>query len=136
MFFPDGARIAYLRRTADGDCAIVAETIASAARTTLVDCARRPRPLFDVAPDGRSLVYVGTVRPQFPAGLVLRDLVTGEERVLTAPEPQMGDDLYPRFSPDGARIAFFRGTQSHRDAWVLVRCRSGAARAAPDRRGA
>ena len=119
VFFPDGARVAYLRRSAGGDCAIVAETIGSGDRATVVDCARRPRPLFDIAPDGRSLVYVGTVRPQFPAGLVLRDLVTGDERVLTAPEPQMGDDLYPRFSPDGARIVFFRGTQSHRDAWLL-----------------
>lgn len=118
-FFPGGKRIAYYRRTPAGDCAIVAEDLVSGVRQTLVDCARRPQPRFDLSPDGRSLVYVGTVRAQFPAGLILRDLAAGTERVLTAPEPQMGDDLHPRFSPDGARIVFFRGTQSHRDAWVV-----------------
>ena len=119
VFLEGGARVAYFRRTPAGDCAIVAEDLASGARQVLVDCARRPQPRFDVAPDGRTLVYVGTVRPQFPAGLVLRDLAAGTERVLTAPEPQMGDDLQPRFSPDGTRIVFFRGTQSHREAWTV-----------------
>ena len=119
VFLPGGARVAYFRRTPVGDCAIVAEELASGARQVLVDCARQPQPRFDVAPDGRTLVYVGTVRPQFPAGLVLRDLAAGTERVLTAPEPQMGDDLQPRFSPDGTRIVFFRGTQSHREAWTI-----------------
>ena len=75
------------------------------------------------------------MRPQFPAGLVLRDLVTGDERVLTAPEPQMGDDLYPRFSPDGERIVYFRGTQSHRDAWVLAVADPARARSTDSPRG-
>ncbi len=93
----------------------------------LADCARRPQPRFDLAPDGRSLVYTGEVRAQFPAGLVLRDLATGSDRVLTAPEPDLGDDRQPRFSPDGSRIVFFRGTESHRQAW-LVDVATGSAR--------
>ena len=135
VFLPGGARIAYYRRTPAADCAIVAETVATGARQTLVDCARRPQPRFDVSPDGRTLVYVGTVRPQFPAGLVLRDLATGAERVLTAPEPQMGDDLHPRFSPDGARIAFFRGTASHRDVWIVDVAQGAQPRSANSPRG-
>jgi len=47
----------------------------------------------------------------------------------------MGDDLYPRFSPDGARIAFFRGTQSHRDAWVLDVAEPARARSTGSPRG-
>lgn len=135
VFFPGGARVAYYRRTPAGDCAIVAEDVASGARQTLVDCARRPQPRFDLSPDGGTLVYVGIVRPQFPAGLVLRDLASGAERVLTAPEPQMGDDLHPRFSPDGARIAFFRGTASHRDAWIVDVAEGAPARSTGSPRG-
>jgi dipeptidyl aminopeptidase/acylaminoacyl peptidase len=38
--------------------------------------------------------------------------------VFTAPEPGLGDDLHPRFSPDGKRVAFFRGSESHRQLWI------------------
>lgn len=118
VFFPDGKRIAFFHATADGNCEIVAHDLASQERTRLVDCAREPRARFDLAPDGMLLVYTGKVRPDFPAGLVLRDLRTGSERVLTTPAPDAGDDAVPRFSPDGTRIAFFRGTQSHRQLWL------------------
>ncbi|MFO1322919.1 MAG: winged helix-turn-helix domain-containing protein [Burkholderiales bacterium] len=119
VYFPDGKRIAYMRRTESGDCAIVAHDLATGDVQPLVDCARRPQDRFDIAPDGRRLVYVGVIRPQYPAGLILRDLATGADTTLTAPEPGLGDDQFPRFSPDGARIAFFRGTRSHRDLYAL-----------------
>lgn len=128
VFFPDGRRIAFYRATPAGDCEIVAHDLPTGARQRLVDCSREPRARFDLAADGESLVYVAKVRPDFPAGLVLRNLRTGEERVLTTPVPDAGDDVFPRFSPDGARIAFFRGTQSHRQLWLVGTGPHGAER--------
>ncbi|MEO8752671.1 MAG: winged helix-turn-helix domain-containing protein, partial [Casimicrobiaceae bacterium] len=119
VYFPDGKRIAFYRRTPDGVCAIVALDLDTLATQPLVDCARQPRARFDLSPDGRRLVYVATLRADFPAGLVVRDLGSGEERALTTPEPEMGDDLLPRFAPDGAQIVFFRGAQSHREIWIV-----------------
>ncbi len=135
VFFPDGARVAYFRRTRDGSCGIVAQDLRGTTTRSLLDCAREPRAQFDLAPDGRHLVYVAVTRPQFPAGLVLRDLDTGLDRTLTAPEPGDGDDLLPRFSPDGGRILFFRGTASHRQLWLVDRSDSASARSAGSPRG-
>lgn len=119
VFFPGGQRLAFFRATPDGSCEIVAHELATGARERLVDCTREPRVRFDLAPDGSALVYTGVVRPGFPAGLVQRTLATGAERVLTTPAPDEGDDVVPRYSPDGTRIAFFRGTQSHRQLWLV-----------------
>ncbi len=130
VFFPDGQRVAYHRRDRNGDCSIVAVRIDDGATQTLVDCRRRPLPGFDLAPDGRRIAYVAVTRPRFPAGIVERDLVTGAERILTAPEPGSGDDLNPRYSPDGRRLAFFRGTSSHRQVWLVDAADPSTARSA------
>jgi DNA-binding winged helix-turn-helix (wHTH) protein/Tol biopolymer transport system component len=121
VFFPDGQRLAlYHRAPGSEDCGIVALDLRTQVRERLVDCTRSPQARFDLSPDGRTLVYAGTVRPQFPAGLVARDLATGKERVLTSPTPDQGNDVSPRFSPDGATIAFLRGTQSSRELWTVA----------------
>lgn len=135
VFFPDGQRIAYFRRAPDGQCGIVAQDLQGGSTRPLLDCLRDLRAQFDLAPDGRHLVYVATTRPQFPGGLVLRDLDTGLDRTLTTPEPGDGDDLMPRFSPDGTRILFFRGTRSHRQAWIVERGDGATARSAGSPRG-
>jgi DNA-binding winged helix-turn-helix (wHTH) protein len=135
VFFPDGKRLAFYRRTPAGDCEIVAYDLATHVRERLVDCTRRPQPRFDLSPDGKTLAYVGVVRPEFPAGLVARSLANGDERVLTTPEPDSGDDLFPRFSPDSVRIAFFRGNDSHRELWMLDIANPERAKAAGSPRG-
>lgn len=135
VFFPDGRRIAFYRSAAVGHCEIVAHDLATGARERLVDCRREPRARFDLAPDGQRLVYVAKERADFPAGLVLRDLASGDERALTTPAPDAGDDLFPRFSPDGTRIAFFRGTQSHRELWLVDTDARGTARSLGGPRG-
>ena len=134
IFFPDGKRIAYFRRDAQG-CAIVEHTLDSGAERPLVDCPRNPRPRFDLAPDGQRLVYAAETRPQFPAGLRVRELATGNEQMLTAPEPGMGDDVFPRFSPDGRQIAFFRGSESHRQLWFVATGDPASARSSGSPRG-
>jgi Tol biopolymer transport system component/DNA-binding winged helix-turn-helix (wHTH) protein len=119
-FFPDGARIAYWKSSGK-ECGIVEHDLDTGTERTLVDCTRAPRSRFDLSPDGRLLVFSGHVHPQYPAGLWLQEIGGGAPRALTAPEPGMGEDLYPRFSPDGRRIAWFRGNESHRRPWIMER---------------
>jgi DNA-binding winged helix-turn-helix (wHTH) protein/dipeptidyl aminopeptidase/acylaminoacyl peptidase len=116
-FFPDGRRIAYWKAQGK-DCAIVEHDLEAGTERTLVDCARSPRSRFDLSPDGTRIVFSGNAHPQYPAGLWLQE-IGGRVRALTSPEPGMGDDVYPRFSPDGRRIAWFRGNESHRRPWIL-----------------
>lgn len=127
VFFPDGKRIAYWRAK-DRDCAILEHDLTTGEARSLADCRRSPRARFDLSPDGRRIVFSGSVRPQYPWGLVLLDLESGETRDLTTPEPGTGDDAMPRFSPDGRRIAYFHGDESHRQLW-LADLDSGSQRA-------
>ena len=58
--------------------------------------------------------------PDFrPIAEMLRG-IAGQERVLTSPTPDQGNDVSPRFSPDGATVAFLRGTQSSREVWTVT----------------
>ena len=118
IFFPDGRRLAFWRR-AGGECAIVEHDLDNGAERTLLDCALLPRARFDLSPDGRRLVFSGQSHPQKPAGLWLAELGGGAPVALTAPEPGAGEDSMPRFSPDGRQVAFFRGNDSHRRAWLV-----------------
>jgi Tol biopolymer transport system component/DNA-binding winged helix-turn-helix (wHTH) protein len=128
VFFPDGRRIAYWKAGKD-DCAIVEHDLASGLERKLLDCSHSPRSRFDLSPDGRWLVFSGTTRKQFPSGLWVVEIDRGAPVALTTPEPGTGDDLFPRFSPDGRRIAFFRGSESHRRPWMVARGDAASARA-------
>lgn len=68
---------------------------------------RRPQ----VAPDGRSLLFKQAVDQ-----IVLRDLVTGEDRVVF--EGRIMSQMEPALSPDGTRVAF-AAPQAHGDGWEL-----------------
>jgi Tol biopolymer transport system component/DNA-binding winged helix-turn-helix (wHTH) protein len=119
VFFPDGERLALWRRV-EGECAVVEHDLRTGGERRLLDCKLSPRARFDLSPDGRRIVFAGQKHPQTPAGLWLADLDGGAEpRALTAPEAGMGEDAFPRFSPDGRRIAFFRGNESHRQPWMV-----------------
>lgn len=126
-FFPDGRRIAYWKAGKD-DCAIVEHDLASGLERKLLDCSHAPRSRFDLSADGRWLVFSGTTRKQFPSGLWVVEIDRGAPVALTTPEPGAGDDLFPRFSPDGRRIAFFRGSESHRRPWMVARGDAASAR--------
>ncbi|MFO1306454.1 MAG: LpqB family beta-propeller domain-containing protein [Burkholderiales bacterium] len=135
VFFPDGERIAFFRQAGEGDCGIDAMDLRTRKRERLVDCSRSPGARFDLSADGRTLVYSGTVRPQFPVGLVARDLASGKERTLTSPAPDQGSDVSPRFSPDGGTVAFLRGTQSSREVWTVALAEGAEPRNAGSPRG-
>ena len=133
-FFPDGKRIAFYRRRG-AECAIVEHDLQSAAERVLLDCAQSPAPRFDLARDGRQIVFSAAARPQHPLGLWLKEIDGGAPRALTSPEPGQGDDLFPRFSPDGKRIAFYRGSDSHRHPWLVSAADGKGARLAPNVEG-
>jgi len=127
VFFPGGRRIAYWKSD-EQDCAIVEHDLETTLERKLLDCTLSPRSRFDLSPDGRWMVFAAT-RPHFPSALWLLELDHGTPVALTTPEPGVGDDLFPRFSPDGKRIAFFRGGESHRAPWVVTRGDPASARA-------
>ena len=70
-----------------------------------------------IAPDGKSIVIV-VGRPNYEknrtdAELVLVDIATGKQRVLTQERYGVG---HPRWSPDGDRLAFLARTADSKDA--------------------
>ncbi len=117
VFFPDGRRLA-LWRGRGGECEIVEHDLDSGAERRLLDCELRPRPRFDLSPDGSRLVVSATAPGR--VGLVIVDVASGARRALTTAKAGGDDDVDPRFSPDGARVAFFRGTASHRRLWTVA----------------
>ena len=127
VFFPDGRRIAYWQ-AADGGCGIFERDLESGAERRLLDCAMLPRVRFDIAPDGRSMVFTGSSSPAAKAGLWLLTLDGSAPRLLTMPPDDAGDDLHPRFSPDGHAVAFFRGREGLRQPWVVPVDPAGPAR--------
>jgi DNA-binding winged helix-turn-helix (wHTH) protein/Tol biopolymer transport system component len=127
VFFPDGRRIAYWKAGRD-DCAIVEHDLESGVERTILDCALSPRSRFDLSRDGRWLVFSASARKSFPSALFVMEIGRGPPTALTSPEPGMGDDLFPRFSPDGKRIAFYRGSESHRQPWIVTRGDASSAR--------
>ncbi len=134
VFLPDGKRLAYWRAKGE-DCAIVERDLETGTERSLTDCALRPRARFDLSPDGKRLALTGHTRPQFPAGIVLVDVASGQASILTSPEPGSGEDINPRFSPDGRRLVFFRGTASHRRAWIATVDDPASAKPASDLEG-
>jgi len=127
VFFPDGTRIAYWKAS-EQDCAIVEHALATGLERVLLDCSLSPRGRFDLSADGRWLVFVGNSRRQYPFTLWLLELGRGAPIALTSSEPGAGDDVAPRFSPDGSRVVFFRGNESHRAPWIVERANPASAR--------
>ncbi len=118
VFIAGSRQLAYVR-CVDKHCSIVQHDLRDDSERVLVDSAPMPSPYFDVSADGRWLVYASSRRPQFPANLAIVDLKTGASRDLSLPEAGAGDDIMPRFSPDGSRIAFFRGLDGMSELWTV-----------------
>ena len=117
-FFPDGTRLIHLR-SAGGACTLVETPLGGGTPRTIAPCPAGMRARFDLAPDGRTIVGAATRRADLPSGLFTLDVASGALAWLTQPEPGAGDDVQPRLSPDGKRVAFFRGAEARRELWTL-----------------
>lgn len=108
VWSPDGREIAFVRRTAGGDCWIVRATVENARERVVAPCNADDIVGFDWTPDGRALLF-GSVRGV--GGLRMLDLATGVWRELDYDAGPNSLDRGPRFSPDGTWILFARDPQ-------------------------
>ncbi len=104
-FSPDNRHIAFVRSFPDRDEVILIPALGGAERRVCTLNSRRTSISF--SPDGKTLAVVETHSADKQRGIFLIDLQTGERRQLTAP-PEFVRDTTPRFSPDGASLAFLR----------------------------
>ncbi|WP_041373374.1 winged helix-turn-helix domain-containing protein [Phenylobacterium zucineum] len=123
---PDGDRIAFLRRSPDGGCAVMVAIVPRGGERRLAPC--REAGAHPTWLDARTLVVADT-----PAGgglprLSAIDATTGEVRALTAPPPDTLGDNEPQASPDGRQVAFRRTLRFGADEIVVLDVRTGRER--------
>jgi Tol biopolymer transport system component len=114
---PTGKDIAFLRRSPSGTAVLV--KAAGGGTERIVGTIRDTSGLWASAnplsgcqsptwtPDAKQLLLTDGLGKDYGAGLALMSVDSGTEKPLTSP-PTQDEDCYPRFSPDGKRIAFVR----------------------------
>jgi Tol biopolymer transport system component/DNA-binding winged helix-turn-helix (wHTH) protein len=101
-----GDRIAFLRQDARR-CQLMVMSLQAREPRAVGDCTFANGRL-SLSPDGRQLLLSDRPHPERSSNaLFVIDVESGERRVLTSP-PQDHGDYRPRWSPDGAWIAFTR----------------------------
>lgn len=115
---PDGERVAFAREVAEGFRLCVAPAMGGPVQEL--------GPLHwalgghDWAPDGASIVYSAKDGQEAPMRLLRLRIADGGVEPVTTPEPLSRGDTWPRFSPDGAQLAFVRSDRgSSREVMVM-----------------
>ncbi|MBS0319668.1 MAG: PD40 domain-containing protein [Proteobacteria bacterium] len=134
VFTPDGRRVVFLYFRDDA-CTVMEAPVDGTLARVVAPCPAGLRTRVDLSPDGRTLVGSAPRRHDLPYALVTVDVGTGTVGALTAPEPGDGDDVQPRYSPDGRQVAFFRGSESRRELWLVDVAAPHAARRVSPRSG-
>ncbi|HEX7768781.1 MAG TPA: hypothetical protein VF422_02000, partial [Dokdonella sp.] len=116
---PDGMRIAFERLLQPGCSMHVASSLGGGERD-LRQCADFRANYYDWTPDGRGLVTSDRA-PGAVGGrtLAILDLERGGLAFLDYARAADDQDLDPRYSPDGTRIAFRRGFTPYSDLFVM-----------------
>lgn len=122
----DGARIAFLRWTADGTCTVMIAVVPRGGERRLADC--RTSQSHPTWLDDRTVVIADTPPGRDQARLYAVDVETGAARALTAPPPNALGDAEPQVSPDRRRLAFRRSLLIGADEIVVLDLRSGRER--------
>jgi Tol biopolymer transport system component/DNA-binding winged helix-turn-helix (wHTH) protein len=115
---PDGMRIAFERLLRPGCTMHVASSLGGGERD-IRSCADFRANYYDWTPDGRGLATSDRPPPGTGArALAILDLERGGLRFLAYDRAPDDQDLDPRYSPDGTRIAFRRGFAPYSDLYV------------------
>lgn len=115
---PAQGRIVYTcqeYRTRDRDQICIINADGSGGRRLTGD-SNRAHNAPNLAPDGRSMVYLSTVEGVYQ--IFEMDLESGETRQITF---EAGNKSSPSISPDGRRILFSRVVNGHESVWVMDR---------------
>lgn len=118
VFDPTSSKLA-VAVSNEQDCHLYEVVIASGESRPLGPCMLTGAPgIIDWSDDGDWLAYSDR-DPQSGAAAIWRMRLSNGERVqLTAPPGPYIYDTRPRFSPDGSKLSFSRGTRAVRDIWV------------------
>ncbi|MBL8229844.1 MAG: PD40 domain-containing protein [Bryobacterales bacterium] len=137
VWSPDGARIAFLRRTAPNQTAVVIRPLLSSEEKVLahIPIGDHDRPRLDWGRDGKWLISSARSRASEPSRLVLIDAKTGNLRFLAPAPPEAKEgDTEPVFSPDGREIAFRRSMSPGIEDVYILRWDGGPGTPRPARR--
>jgi DNA-binding winged helix-turn-helix (wHTH) protein/Tol biopolymer transport system component len=118
VWSPNDAELAFIRKEKDR-CRIVATPLAGGPVRELGVCGREVATLYSWTPDGGAIVSSGLDGPD---GFGTRPVVQHPGRApqeIAYPRAQTSYDLDPKYSPDGRRLAFRRGTIPFSDLYVM-----------------
>lgn len=120
---PDGREVAYVWRATDGSgCEIRATGIDGVGHVKIADCPSHSVVYLDWNPADADQIAYSAVIPGSPGGSRIRLLRRGQGWALERFDYESSTtaaDLYPRFSPDGRRIAFRRGSNPTSDLYSV-----------------
>ncbi len=123
VWAPDGKSIYFFRRGGGHPGIYVASIAGGPARlvvaTSFSGGRRVRRARFDVAPNGKTLVYPDELPGQETIALFLFDLGTLQRRQITNPPQNSEGDADPAFSHDGNTLAFQRDTSNLDEIYVI-----------------
>lgn len=118
VFAPDPGTLA-LASFESGRCQVMVLSLSSGERTPLGDCLLPgDAPILDWSSDGRWLAFVRPDPDTGSASVWRISLADGAQEQLSFPPDAYTFDTSPRFSPDGRRLSFTRGTPAARELWV------------------
>jgi Tol biopolymer transport system component/DNA-binding winged helix-turn-helix (wHTH) protein len=130
---PDGRQVAFVRHGSHEVTIQIVSSMGGVARELV-----RVEPLvagLDWSPGGRWLAVSASNDPKLPYLIALVDAVSGELRQLTRPQPEFACDSWPRFSPDGTRVAFVRAGWGVQHELFVIATAGGAERRVAERQG-
>jgi Tol biopolymer transport system component/DNA-binding winged helix-turn-helix (wHTH) protein len=119
VWSPDGTRIAF-ERLGPNYCELFVAPSLGGSEREVGSCRDVNVNYYDWTPDGRSLISAGRLRSdQTELALFKWDLDSGEKHALQYERTADDQDLDPRYSPDGRRIAFRRGIAPYSDLYLM-----------------
>jgi len=123
---PDGSRVAFLRWTPAGACAVMIAIVPRGGEQRLADC--RAAWAHPTWVDDRTLVFADAPSDSDLPRLYAVDVGDGRVRQLSSPSAETLGDQEPQASPDGRHVAFRRTLRFGADEIVTLDMRSGRER--------